>query len=146
MTVEMTRLCGEIASLRNNRADLVDSIKASNSRLQKEVAEMLAGFRKERSEMADATRAQLVDFTGRIKNAVTELRHQVQKFQGELRDDLAGAHRAWYGAPKLRVQEFVKMAAPQPTASGESEGKPAEPVETVREESVSQRKRGGKKT
>ena len=98
LTNEMTRLCGEIASLKESRSNLMTSIVSANADMQKDVCDMISGFRKARIEMADDTHKDLSDFTNKIKSSVTELRQKVVAFQTSLHNDLAGAHMAWHGA------------------------------------------------
>ena len=98
LTNDMTRLCGEIAALRHNRADLMSNLAEIRADMQGAVTRMLAGFGEARSEMAKQTKADLSGFVVRVKEAVTELRQNVAKLQDEFRDDVAGAHRAWHGA------------------------------------------------
>ena len=98
LTNDMTRLCGEIAALRNSRADLMSNLAEARADMQGAVTRMLASFGEARSEMAKQTKADLSGFVVRVKEAVTELRQKVAKLQDEFRDDATGAHRAWHGA------------------------------------------------
>jgi hypothetical protein len=94
----MERLCGQIAALRDSRADLMSHLAEARVEMQAAVSQMVGGFGEARSEMAKQTRAELGGFVARVKETVTELRQTVAKLQEEFRDDLAGAHRAWHGA------------------------------------------------
>jgi hypothetical protein len=98
LTNDMARLCGEIAALRGSRADLMSNLAERRAATQAEVSLMLGGFGEARGEMAKQSKAKLGEFVARVKEAVTELRQNVAQLQEELRDDLAGAHRAWHGA------------------------------------------------
>jgi hypothetical protein len=98
LTNDMARLCGEIAALRGSRADLMSNLAERRAATQAEVSQMLSGFGEAREEMAKQSKATLGEFVVRVKEAVTELRQNVAHMQEELRDDLAGAHRAWHGA------------------------------------------------
>jgi hypothetical protein len=98
LTNDMARLCGEIAAWRDSRVDLMSNLAQTRAQTQAAVSQMLGGFGEARSEMAQQTKAELGGFVLRVKEAVTELRQNVAKLQDELRDDLAGAHRAWHGA------------------------------------------------
>jgi uncharacterized protein YicC (UPF0701 family) len=113
LTNDITRLCGEIAALRDTRANLMSNLAEARTDMQAAVTRMLAGFGEARSEMAKQTKADLSGFVGRVKEAVTELRQKVAKLQDEFRDDVAGAHRAWHGAgPAPRT--FAPRAAEPP--------------------------------
>jgi uncharacterized protein YicC (UPF0701 family) len=110
LTNDMTRLCGEIAALRDSRAGLMSHLAETRAEMQAAVTRTLAGFGEARSEMAKQAKADLSGFVVRIKEAVTELRQGVAKLQDEFRDDLAGAHRAWHG-------EGLASRGPAPTAA-----------------------------
>jgi hypothetical protein len=110
LTNDMTRLCGEIAGLRDSRADLMINLAGTCAEMQTGVARMLAGFGETRSEMAKQAKTDLSGFVVRVKDAVTELRQKVGKLQEEFRDDMAGAHRAWHGAGQA-------PRPPRPTAA-----------------------------
>lgn len=143
LTSEMTRLCGEIAAMKDSRAVLMESIRTSNQELQNNVADLLGEFHKSRIEMADATHAELSEFTSKVKDSVTELRQHVMEFQTDLRTDLAGAHVAWFGEEKKpKVTPFRKKApapapAPEPApvfqAASAPEPEPAPEPEMVSE-------------
>jgi len=94
----MTRLCGEIAALRDRRGDLMSGLAETRTEMQAAVSRMVSGFGEARSEMAQQTKADLGEFVGRVKEAVTDLRQTVGRMQDEFRVDLAGAHLAWHGA------------------------------------------------
>ena len=122
---DMERLCGEIAAMRDSRADLMSNLAETRAETQAAVSQMLGGFEEARSEMAKQTKAELGGFVVRIKDAVTDLRQNVANLQDEFRDDLAGAHRAWHGAsarprsaptaakPSFRAEEPTEEMAPK---------------------------------
>ena len=95
---DMTRLCGEIAALRDSRANLMGSLAESRVEMQAAVSQMVGGFQAARSEMTKQTKAELGEFVARVKESVTDLRQTVAKLQGDSRDDLACAHQTWHGA------------------------------------------------
>jgi hypothetical protein len=95
---DMARLCGEIAALRDSRADLMSNLAETRAETQAAVSRMPGGFGEARFEMAKQTKAELGSFVVRVKEAVTDLRQNVANLQYEFRDDLAGAHRVWHGA------------------------------------------------
>jgi hypothetical protein len=146
LTSEMTRLCGEIASLRDSRTVLIDGIEASNRQLQKDVAELLGEFHKARVDMSEEMRIQLGSFTGKVKASVTQLRQNVQEFQAEIHKDMAGAHTAWYGAPVQKASSFRTQQTAAPVEEPKPQPAAEEPVraEEPHEEPVSARKRGRK--
>jgi len=95
---DMTRLCGEIAALRDSRANLMGSLAESRAEMQAAVSQMVGGFQAARSDMTKQTKAELGEFVARIKESVTDLRQTVAKLQGDFRGDLACAHQTWHGA------------------------------------------------
>jgi hypothetical protein len=97
LTNDMTRLCGEIAALRDGRANLMSHLAETRADMQAAVGQMVAGFGEARSGMAQQTKAELGEFVVRVKEAVTGLRQTVATMQDEFRVDLKGAHRAWHG-------------------------------------------------
>ena len=84
IATDMSRLCGEIAALRDSRAALTKE-------LHEEISRLLTGFGEARAEMSKQTKAELGEFGLQLKGQVADLLKGV-------RDDLAGAHRAWYGS------------------------------------------------
>jgi hypothetical protein len=113
LTNDMTRLCGEIAALRNGRAELMINLAETRAEMQAAVTRTLAGFGEARSEMAKQAKAELSGFVVRVKEAVTDLRQRVAQLQDEFRNDLAGAHGAWHGAD-------AAFRRPGPTAAESS--------------------------
>jgi len=62
------------------------------------VAAMQAGFRKSHAEMARRTRASRRAFISSLKPIVTAIRQRIADLRTEFAKDIAGAHRAWFGA------------------------------------------------
>jgi len=120
LTNEMTRLCGEIASMKEIRASLLGNIAAANVEMQKGVTDMINGFHKARVEMADDTHKELSDFTNKIKGSVTKLRGRVVGFQTAVHKDLTGAHKVWHGAQRAE-NPAAEPAAVKPEAASEVE-------------------------
>ncbi len=98
LTNDMTRLCGEIAALRDSRAAVISNLAETREEMQAGVSRMLAGFGEARAEMAEQTKGGLREFVLQLKGPVNDLRQKVADLLEGFRDDLAGAHRAWYGA------------------------------------------------
>jgi len=94
---DMTRLCGEIAALRDSRVNLMSHLAETRAEMKTAVNQMMGGFTTARSDMTKQTKAELGEFVARVKEAVTDLRQTVAKLQGDFRDDLACAHQAWHG-------------------------------------------------
>ncbi|AEB09629.1 hypothetical protein [Desulfobacca acetoxidans] len=178
LTESMTRLCGEIKALRGARLTFVrnlaqdvasqkaefrraHNLMAQTSRaerrnfvkaLENEVASMRAGFRRAHKEMARNTK------TAR-RAALAHLKQSVGAMRQDFAQDLAGAHRAWFGPSpqELQAQAEAKrraLAAEQQRAKEAAErerliaqtmaqGAPAEPA--VQSEHKEETHRPGKK-
>jgi predicted nucleic acid-binding Zn-ribbon protein len=115
LTNDMTRLCGQIAALRDSRADLMSHLAEARAEMQAAVSQMVGGFGEARSEMAKQTKAELGGFVARVKETVTELRQKVTELQDEFREDLAGAHRAWHGASPAPTVLKASFRAEEPS-------------------------------
>jgi hypothetical protein len=83
LTDDVTRLVGEIQMGRTDRARTIRDLKHA-------MAEMQAGFRSARGDMARRQQRMLRDF-------VSNLRVTVAGVRKEFAAELAGAHRAWFG-------------------------------------------------
>jgi hypothetical protein len=94
----MSRLCGEIAALRDSRAVLKRNLADATEGLHEEVSRLLTGFGAARAEMSKKTKAELEEGVLHVKDVVTELRQTVAGLRSAFLDDMEGAHRAWAGA------------------------------------------------
>jgi hypothetical protein len=127
LTESMTRLCGEIVSLRGARLnfvrDLGQDVAAMKSEFRRahtemarrskaerqgfikglghEVATMRAGFRQAHKAMARQTKAERRAAVNRLKKTVGGMRR-------EFALDLAGAHRAWCGPSPAELRAKVE--------------------------------------
>jgi len=109
LTESMTRLCGEIVSLRGARRTFVRD-------LGQDVATMKADFRRAHADMGRRTKAERQGFVKALGHEVASLmagfhrahQNMARKTRAERRGawahmkktlaaDLAGAHRAWFG-------------------------------------------------
>jgi len=106
IATDMSRLCGEIAALRNSRAGLKRNLAEATEGLHDEVSCLLTGIREARAEMSKQTKAELGEFGLQLKGQVADLLNGV-------RDDLAGARRVWAGASSASRQ--APMAAESAT-------------------------------
>ena len=91
LTAAMTNLCGEIGALRQSRETFMENLRKEMLERKAAVAEMRANFTFLRSRRALKTKSFLSDFT-------SNLQHRVERFRDEVRTDLAGAHRAFFGS------------------------------------------------
>jgi hypothetical protein len=82
-TDEMTRLCGEIVTLRGARRTFVKD-------LTRHTAAMRAGFRRAHHEMAKKSKAERRAAVAHLKKTVAHMRHAFAA-------DLQGARRVWAG-------------------------------------------------
>ena len=97
LTNDITRLCGEIAALRDSRAALRNNLAQGREDLADSTARMHADLRNSRQDMAERTRTELRSCVAAVKDTVTELKQGVAAFQSEFVADLAGARSAWCG-------------------------------------------------
>ena len=90
LTGDMRRLRNEIGVLRGSRESLVKELARVAKDRKNAVAGMRADFRDAHAEMARNSRAERETFISNLRKAVFGMRK-------EFTDDLAGAHRAWFG-------------------------------------------------
>jgi hypothetical protein len=152
LTDEMARLCDEITSLRVGRAELLDSIATANVARQKDVWAMMEGFTKSRVEMADATHAELGEFTNKVKDTVTELRQNVVALQTLMHNDIVGAHAVWHGTAPVEKPRRAASRASEPQSAAretdpvhEESGSESQPADVTPERTAYEPTPRGKK-
>ena len=130
LTEDMTNLRGEIDALHNGRVEFIAGLKQN-------VFELKAGFNSNHAEMAAKLRDDLDEFVSELKNDVVELKAGFNsnhaEMAGELRDgletfvsdlkgsvadlrqeaadDIAGAHKAWFGPSPAEPKVIVETRA-----------------------------------
>ncbi len=143
LTESMTRLCGEIVTLRGARLTFVrdlgqdvatlkaDFRRAHNEMARRtkaerqgfvkalghEVASLMAGFHRAHKAMARQTKAER-------RAAVNHLKKTVGGMRREFSLDLAGAHRVWFGPSPAELQAKA-AAAHRAKVAAEAESKRA---------------------
>jgi hypothetical protein len=90
LTEDMTRLCGEINAMRRMRGSMMSDLQHGAKELEHTVTKLCAHFGRARMTMAKRTKHERVAFLNNLKRSVGAQRRDV-------RDDLAGARRAWAG-------------------------------------------------
>jgi hypothetical protein len=90
LTDDITRLCGEIHAMRKTRGSLMHELQRDTKGLKQTVAKLCAHFGRARTTMAKRTKNERVAFLSHLNRSVGALRQDV-------RNDLAGARRAWAG-------------------------------------------------
>ena len=90
LTDDMTRLCGEILSMRKMRGTLMNDLQRCAKGRKQAVAKLCAHLGSARVAMAKRTRHERVAFMNSLRRSVGAQRRDV-------RNDLAGARRAWAG-------------------------------------------------
>ena len=144
LTESMTRLCGEIVTLRGARLTFVRD-------LGQDVAAMKADFRRAHTEMARRTKAERQGFVKALghevaslmagfhrahkamarqtkaerRAAVNHLKKTVGGMRREFALDLAGAHRVWFGPSPAELPGQGRGRAPgqEPRPSRNEPGK-----------------------
>ena len=90
LTDDMTRLSREIHAMRKMRGSLMHELQHDAKGLKQTVAKMCTHFGRARMAMAKRTKHERVAFLNNLKRSVGAQRQ-------EMRDDLAGARKAWAG-------------------------------------------------
>jgi hypothetical protein len=88
LTEDMTRLCGEINALRRMRGSMMSELQHGAKGLKQSVSELCAHFGRARTTMAKRTKNERAAFLNNLKRSVGA-------HQRDMRNDLAGARRAW---------------------------------------------------
>ena len=91
MTDDMSRLHGEISSLRRARETFLKDLEKGRYNRKLAVSEMRANFAFSRTARARRMKADLSRFVGGLKSGISARRR-------ELNADRAGARRVWCGA------------------------------------------------
>ena len=90
LTDEMTRLCDEILAMRKARGTMMLELRHGAKGLNHSVTKLCAHFGRVRATMAKRTKNDRLTFLNNLKRSVGAERR-------DLRNDLAGARRAWAG-------------------------------------------------
>jgi len=90
LTEDMTRLCDEILAMRKMRGNMMNELQHGALGLKHSVTKLCAHFGRVRATMAKRTKHERLTF-------LHNLQHSVGSQRREMRDDLAGARRAWAG-------------------------------------------------
>jgi len=84
LTNGMSRLSEEISALRHNRAALTSDLVLERANLENSVAEMMAGFQRDREEMGERTKAELGESRADLENTVSGLIAGFQRDREEM--------------------------------------------------------------
>ena len=90
LTEDMTRLCDEIVAMRKMRGAMMTDLQHGAKGLKHSVTKLCAHFGRVRATMAKRTQNERLAFLSSLKRSVGAQRR-------EMRNDLAGARRAWAG-------------------------------------------------
>ena len=90
LTEDMTRLCDEIVAMRKMRGSMMTELQHGAKGLKHSVTKLCAHFGRVRATMAKRTQNERLAFLSSLKRSVGAQRR-------EMRNDLAGARRAWAG-------------------------------------------------
>jgi hypothetical protein len=90
LTDDMTRLCDEIVAMRKARGAMMTELRHGAKGLTHNVTKLCAHFGRVRTTMAKRTKNERLAFLNNLKRSVGAERR-------EMRNDLAGARRAWAG-------------------------------------------------
>lgn len=90
LTDDMTRLCSEIHAMRRTRGSMMSELQRDTKGRKQAVAQLCAHLGSARTAMAKRTKNERVAFLNNLKRSVGGQRR-------DMRNDLAGARRAWAG-------------------------------------------------
>ena len=90
LTEDMTRLCDEIVAMRKMRGNMMTDLQHGAKGLKHTVTKLCAHFGRVRTTMAKRTKNERLTFLNNLKRSVGAQRR-------DMRNDLAGARRAWAG-------------------------------------------------
>ena len=93
LTDDMTRLRGEVDTLRSDRGTLIQNLGRGARELAYMVSAMRADFVADHTAMAKITKKERTSYVARLKK-------QVGRMRKENASDLAGATRVWFGKSK----------------------------------------------
>jgi hypothetical protein len=86
----MTRLCDEIVAMRKMRGNMMTELQHGAKGLKHSVTKLCAHFGRVRATMAKRSKNERLTFLNNLKRTVGSQRR-------DIRNDLAGARRAWAG-------------------------------------------------
>ena len=90
LTEDMTRLCDEIVGMRKARGHMMTELQHGAKGLKHSVTKLCAHFGRVRATMAKRSKNERLTFLNNLKRTVGGQRR-------DIRNDLAGARRAWAG-------------------------------------------------
>jgi hypothetical protein len=90
LTDDMTRLCDEIVAMRKMRGSMMNELQHGAKGLKHSVTKLCAHFGRVRATMAKRSKNERLTFLNNLKRTVGGQRR-------DIRNDLAGARRAWAG-------------------------------------------------
>ena len=90
LTDDMTRLCDEIVAMRKMRGSMMNELQHGAKGLKHSVTKLCAHFGRVRATMAKRSKNERLAFLNNLKRTVGAQRR-------DIRNDLAGARRAWAG-------------------------------------------------
>jgi hypothetical protein len=90
LTEDMTRLCDEIVAMRKMRSSMMTELQHGAKGLKHSVTKLCAHFGRVRATMAKRSKNERLAFLNNLKRTVGAQRR-------DIRNDLAGARRAWAG-------------------------------------------------
>ena len=82
----MIRLLEEISALRHNRAVLTYDLALGRVKLGHTVAEMIAGFQRDREEMGEKTKVELDEARRNLENTISEMTAGFKQDREEMRE------------------------------------------------------------
>jgi hypothetical protein len=97
LTEDMTRLRGEIGSMRRARDSFRRNMERDVAAIQAGVSAMREGFRTAHAEMARNSQAERMASMSSVRRSVRDLKRTVAGLRRGFATDIQGAHQAWLG-------------------------------------------------
>jgi len=112
-------MAGMQASFRSDHVDMADKLKADlqmfAAGIKSTVSDLEKQFHDEHTVLSGKARAERQMFISNVKQSLADLKQQTADLLQNISDDLAGARRAWSGAPptpsRKRAAEKVRRPA-----------------------------------
>jgi type IV secretory pathway VirB10-like protein len=112
LTKDMTRLWGEIETIRGIRAAFISRLKNAAMERRATLSAVRAGFARAHAEMARATKADRLTHLSSLKRAVARQRQSINK-------DLSDSLRAWSGPTPAKHDAMESQQPMRPQAKAQ---------------------------
>ena len=123
LTQDITRLCGEITTLRDSRQDLMGHMARQTREMKGTVAGMRAGFRKAHGQMANRTRAEQAKFVSDMRADVSGMLSGFDKAHKDMAAKTKGALGKFVSHMENEVSDMLGGFHRNPRRDGDEDKK-----------------------